>query len=145
MLSPSDFIALFSAAGGSAYSASYKPKKLTDTFALRFTISLQASVVFLLAFAQTQYLALKMDEEGAVPGVGWTEGYLTTSMPVFIYLIVLAAFAILFFQAVFHMAEKFTWNFVGTYIFSIITVIFQGMITVHALTLEISPAMMDKF
>lgn len=145
MLSPSDFIALFSAAGGSAYSASIKPEKLSNTFYLRFVVSLQASVVFLLAFAGTQYLQLPMVAAGQTPGVRWTEQFLTTSMPVAIYLIVLAVFAILLFHSLIFWADKQNCKFVSTLPFSIFIIVCQGMVTIHALTLEISPTLMDKF
>jgi hypothetical protein len=144
MLSPSDFIAFFSATAGGAYSAWIRPVKLTDTFSLRFTISFQASVVFLLAFASTQYLSMDMDQPGAVPGVQWTQQYLTTSMPIILYLTILAVVSVMSFHTIFWIAEKFEWNLIRTSFFSFFTVLLQCMVILHALTLEVSPSMMDK-
>lgn len=144
LLSPNDFIAVFSAMAGSAYSAWINPVKLVNTFWLRLAISSQASVAFLLAFACTQYLSMDMEQAGAVPGVQWTQRYLTTSMPIIVYLIILMIAIVMMFHTIIKIAEKFALNFIGTSIFAICTVILQGMVIIHALTLEIAPSMMDK-
>lgn len=136
MLTPSDFVALFSALVGSAYGA-FKNVSWPDTYFFRLVQSLQTSMVFLLAFAGMDYLRSPLAKD-ATPGVRWTESMLTTALPVVIYLPILLLLLIFLFHAITSMIGNKKPKWLEGWPFFLIAIALYFLIGYHALTIEIS-------
>ncbi|HET9640703.1 MAG TPA: hypothetical protein VFP12_16015 [Allosphingosinicella sp.] len=137
MLTPSDFVALFSAMVGSAYGA-FKNGEWPDTYSFRLVQSLQTSMVFLLAFAGMDYLRTPLAAK-ATPGVKWTESMLTTSLPVVIYLPILLLLLMFIFHSSLFIVRNKRPAWLESRPFLWVAVLVYVLIGYHALTIDISP------
>lgn len=141
MLSPTDFVALFSTMGGSAYGA-VRGTGWPESFSFRLVVGLQTSMVFLIAFACIDYMRTAPNAPQVVPGVKWTAAYMTTALPVVVYLIILAIVTLGIFHIVIYVAVERSYGFIKSPYFSGVSVLLYILLGYHALTIATIPVEM---